>query len=262
MVVPACTRLISSARNTLGSVGTWFQQQPLCIASAGSTVNDDDSFPWARLDRNLLQCWVMQGRCPPPDDQHAAPDAIYAEVSPVCTCRSRLASSKEIGTAATELAHHHAPLLLILVTRAAFARSLAFYLHIASGIWLCPELSIEHVTFYVLRSTFRTWWLLQLQEADQVTRHLWIGGLAPGVDRGTLVNVAQAFGPLQDVTMVEGAPVAFVSFTNVQPACRAFELLDGQQVETAEDCTPWLHLLVLSCRCSVSCDQHLLQLAM
>jgi RNA recognition motif. (a.k.a. RRM, RBD, or RNP domain) len=71
---------------------------------------------------------------------------------------------------------------------------------------------------------------MQLQEADQVTRHLWIGGLAPGVDRTTLINVAQAFGPLQDVTMIEGAPIAFVSFASVQPACRAFELLDGQQV--------------------------------
>jgi hypothetical protein len=60
------------------------------FSPAGSTVNDDDSFPWARLDRNLLQCWVMQGRCPPPDDQHAAPDAIYAEVPvPVPTVLER-----------------------------------------------------------------------------------------------------------------------------------------------------------------------------
>ena len=95
-----------------------------------------------------------------------------------------------------------------------------------------------------------------------MTRHLWIGGLAPGVDRGTLVNVAQAFGPLQDVTMVEGTPVAFVSFANVQPACRAFELLDGQQVETAEDCSLWLHVLVMYCRCNVVCDQHLDKQAM
>lgn len=62
------------------------------MGHAGGVVNDDDSFPWARLDRNLLQCWVMQGRCPPPDDQHAAPDAIYAEVSPLCTCASELLS--------------------------------------------------------------------------------------------------------------------------------------------------------------------------
>jgi hypothetical protein len=36
----------------------------------------------------------MQGRCPPPDDQHAAPDAIYAEVSPLCTCHSKITSPK------------------------------------------------------------------------------------------------------------------------------------------------------------------------
>lgn len=71
----------------------------------------------------------------------------------------------------------------------------------------------------------------QLQEADQVSRHLWLGGLALGADRSTLFNVAQAFGPLEDVAMIEGTPVAFVSFASVQPACRAFELLDGQQVK-------------------------------
>lgn len=84
--------------------------------------------------------------------------------------------------------------------------------------------------------------VVQLQEADQVTRHLWIGGLAPGVDRATLINVAQAFGPLQDVTMVEGTPVAFVSFANVQPSCRAFELLDGQQVEISISHCPCRYL--------------------
>lgn len=66
-----------------------------------------------------------------------------------------------------------------------------------------------------------------------MSRHLWLGGLAPGADRGTLINVAQAFGPLQDVTMIDGTPVALVSFASVQPACRAFELLDGQQVSSS-----------------------------
>jgi RNA recognition motif. (a.k.a. RRM, RBD, or RNP domain) len=100
-----------------------------------------------------------------------------------------------------------------------------------------------------------------------VTRHLWIGGLAPGVDRGTLVNVAQAFGQLQDVAMVEGTPVAFVSFASVQPACRAFELLDGQQVETVcwrlvETAICGCDCCVLWCCCSPVLNPHLSQLPM
>ena len=46
----------------------------------------------------------------------------------------------------------------------------------------------------------------------------------------------QAFGPLEDVATFDGADFAFLSFHSVQPACRAFELLDGQQVTALSGC--------------------------
>ncbi len=89
---------------------------------------------------------------------------------------------------------------------------------------LCAQIFPRN-TFNILYHSMQ-----QLQEADQVSRHLWVGNLAADADRGTLINVAQAFGPLQDVTTFDGMSFAFISFSSVQPACRAFELLDGQQV--------------------------------
>ena len=41
----------------------------------------EPTFPWARLDRGLLRMWIHEGRCTLPDEQSAAPDTVYAEVS-------------------------------------------------------------------------------------------------------------------------------------------------------------------------------------
>lgn len=70
----------------------------------------------------------------------------------------------------------------------------------------------------------------ELREATQVSRHLWLGNLSPDLERSSLLNVAQAFGQLTDLSTFPGAEYAFLSFESVQPACRACELLDGQQV--------------------------------
>ncbi len=50
----------------------------------------------------------------------------------------------------------------------------------------------------------------QLQEADQVSRHLWVGNLAPTVDRATLINVAQVTEatPYSQMALVPVAPFA------------------------------------------------------
>lgn len=50
----------------------------------------------------------------------------------------------------------------------------------------------------------------------------------------------QAFGPLADVATFDGAAHAFISFQSVQPACRAFELLDGQQVPVLTGQRPFI----------------------
>lgn len=39
---------------------------------------------------------------------------------------------------------------------------------------------------------------VQLREANQVSRHLWLGNLAPDADRATLLNVAQVSCPPAD----------------------------------------------------------------
>lgn len=57
-----------------------YRVQRCCILCAGDGASQDDGFPWARLDRGLLLAWIMEGRCPPPNDHDAGPDTVYAEV--------------------------------------------------------------------------------------------------------------------------------------------------------------------------------------